>query len=761
MVKSNYLQFVIACLFLCLSSSLIAQTKTEQEDQAYMYFNSGDYATAYLMFDKLNAKYPKEEDYKLKLGLCCLYFPEKNARAIEIFQEMKNETKSATADYYLGKAYQVNYKFDEALAVLEPLVEALSGSKKEEDKAIVADATLGILNCKNGKQLIQNKVIADITNLGPPINTSELEAVPVITADESIMIFTYAGAKSTGGKQNESLKPDPNGKYLLDIYKSEKKADGSWGNPNPIDVLNTNGNDAAIAISPDGQKLFVFFSDAKNSGDIYVSKLNNNEFSKPEPLNANINTPEYWEGSCSVSADGKFLYFSSERPGGMGGRDIWVSELINGDWGPAVNLGPKVNTAYDDDAPFIHPDGITLFLSSKGHLSIGGYDIMFTIKKDNDWTEPKSMGVPLNTTNDDSFYVINSKGDKGFFSSYRAGAGGRGEKDIYMVTPGILGEKPIVALLKGMVYGNDKPIEAKIEVLKAGKENIGPYISDKSTGKYLMALSPGSIYQFKISCEGFETVEETLDIENLNAYIEKNKDFHLFSADVIAAKKATEAAKDSVKKDAIVVTNPVATNPVETKTEESKPVDVKPEEKSVTEPAKNETTTLPKEEKVESPKEKVTTKKTKKVKEEKPEPTSEVSEKEAKNGLCDEQLPDLTPLKSKSLNDPSFYSQLLALAGNYCAKDLTFKVQIGAYRMPANFKYQNLKGLGKVDSETFPDGITRFTQKEFKTLKEAEKHRKKVIAKGQTDAWIVVVKDGKRYTLEDFIMVDFQSKTIN
>lgn len=729
--------------------------RNEMEEQAYMYYNAGDYANAYVLFDKLNAKYPKEYEYRMKLGLCCLYYPEKNARAIEVFRSLQDDYKGPVADYHLGKAYQVNYRFDEALAILEPLVTALATSKKEEDKALVADATLGIANCKNGKYLVQNKVFADITNIGPPINTSETEAVPIINADESMMIFTYSGTKSLGGKVNESLKPDPNGKYGLDIYKSLRKPDGSWETPEPINNLNTNANDAAIALSPDGTSLFIFYSDNKNPGDIHVSHLNNNEFSRSEPLNANINTADYWEGSCSVSADGRFLYFSSERPGGYGGRDIWVSELVNGDWGPAVNLGPKVNTEYDDDAPFIHPDGITLFFSSKGHQSIGGYDIMFAIKEDNGWSETKSMGIPLNTTGDDNFYVINSKGDRGYFSSYRAGTGGLGEKDIYSVTPGILGEKPVVAVLKGVVYGNDKPIGAAIEVNKSTAGNVGPFSADKATGKYLMAFSPGAIYTIRVSAEGFVGVEEKVDLQGLTSYLEKTLDFRLSNSS--AANTSTDVAA-STKEPATATITVSAEEKPKTAEETSSPKETV---------KTSEPTTSPKETTVNEPKDSKTAKtpkatKTPKVPKEKPAGEGTSTELSGDPGNCSETLPDFGPLKSKSLNDPSYYSQLLALAGNYCSKGLVFKVQVGAYRMPDDFsKHNKLKSLGKIESENYPDGITRFTQKEFRTLNQAEKHRQKVIAKGQTDAWIVAVKDGKRYTLEDLIMIDFLGQTIN
>jgi hypothetical protein len=695
MKKSTFLK-VVFFLFLFSGLSGQAQTKSELEEDAYAALNDKDYATAYTLFDKLNAKYPKEFDYKFKLGLCALNNPDKKARAIEIFTDIKKESKGPEGDYYLGKAYHINYKFDEAIPLLESYIEARKNSKNKEDKELVADAERILSNCQNGKLLVDTKVIADIQNIGGPINTEEDEYVPAITTDESIIVYTYRGKKSMGGKLTTDLKPDNvEGEYHEDVYIS-RKTDSTWSVPESIAAINTKGNDASIALSPDGQTLFTFLSTDKNEGDIMVSKLKGNEFSKPEALNKNINT-EFWEGSCSISADGRYLYFASERPGGLGGRDIWVSELIDGDWGPAKNLGPTVNTSLDDDAPFIHPDGITLFFSSKGHQSIGGYDIMFSVKKDNEWTTPKSMGLPLNTTEDDRYYVINSRGDKGFFSSDRAGSGGKGKQDIYMVTPGILGEKPVIALLKGVVYGDDKPIEAKIEVNKiVEKEHIGPFYSNKNSGRYLMALSPGFVYRIKVVAQGYDPIEEDLDIAGLDKYMETIKDFYLYSA----GKTPTATVSNT-----IVSTNTVAavtntTEPVETKTVEP--------------------------------------------------------------GPCTAQnLPDFTPLKGKSLNDISYYKQLLSMAGDYCAEGLVFKVQIAAYRKPQNYKYDHLAQYGKPEIVDYPDGITRFTQLQFKTIREAEVQRQKSIAKGQKDAWIVAFVNGKRYTLEELIMVDFLGKSIN
>jgi hypothetical protein len=293
------------------------------------------------------------------------------------------------------------------------------------------------------------------------------------------------------------------------------------------------------------------------------------------------------------------------------------------------------------------------------------------------------MGLPLNTTEDDRYYVINSDGSTGYFSSNRSG--GIGNQDIYKVQPGILGEKPVIALLKGVVYGNDKPVQAKIEVLKiVQKENIGPFESNEITGKYIMPLSPGSIYRIKVTAPNFDPIEEDMDFENLNAYVEQNKDFYLYNAG--------KTPSDTIK---VATTTTTASN--------------------------------------------------------------------NSNSPCNggSPLPDFTPIKGKSLNDPSVYGQLLSMAGNYCNSGLIFKVQIAAYRKPQNYNYSHLSEFGKPDVKDYPDGITRFTQLEFSTIKEAEVQRQKSIAKGQKDAWIVAFVNGKRYTLEELIQLDFLGKSIN
>ena len=775
-ITIHYITVLVLILF---ANQLNAQSKSTLEDQGYDALNTHQYVKAYEIFDKLHSRYPKEIDYEFKLGICCLNYPEKKDRAIEIYKSMKAKYNTLEVEVYLGKAYHRNYKFNEALATLRPLVDVLSKSEKKEDKFLLDDVSLTISNCENGLYLMENKIIADIQNIGAPINSTELEGVPIITADESQLIYTYVGNKGLGGKLDDAGKSDPiNGVYRSDIYMAERDAsDTKWNAPKPLNTLNTVGEDAVIAISPSGQTLFTYLSSTQNPGDIMVSKLVGNEYTKPIALNSNINSVDFWEGSCTISADGRFLYFASERPEGFGGRDIWMSENIDGDWGPAVNMGPNINTKYDDDAPFIHPDGITLFFSSKGHQSIGGYDIMFSIKEGNEWTKPKSMGIPLNTTEDERYYVINSKGDKGYFSSDRTGSGAMGQQDIYMVTPGILGEKPIVALIKGTVYGDDRPMEAKIEVVKtAQKENIGPFISNNKTGKYLMALSPGFVYRIKVSAEGYDFIEEDLDVEDIGGYMEQVKDFYMYTqtyaANSVPPKQSgvkttikVEAPKKQPKAEPIanVETPQVETPKVEAPKEETPAEVVKTEVKQEVapetvkvNPAKEENpelTTAPvNEKKTSAPKKEKAAKQAK----------EEVATTSTKSsGPCNSSLPSMSNLKGKSLNDGANYRELLSVAGNYCANNIVFKVQVGAYKNPQNFTGSALKSLGNLESDSYPDGITRFTLKEFTTLKQAEAYRQKAIGKGQKDAWVVAFVDGKRYTLEDLIMVDFMSGPAN
>ncbi|MBI2966938.1 MAG: PD40 domain-containing protein [Bacteroidetes bacterium] len=387
-----------------------------------------------------------------------------------------------------------------------------------------------------------------LENLGTPVNTEFFEYAPHITADESMLIFTYRGKKSKGGLQNQYGNPDPNGHYFEDIMVSFRNS-GRWSEPRSIsDSINTNMHDACIALSPDGQKLLVYRDNiGRSSGDIYISELDSNEWQKPKKIK-NINT-NFWEGSATLSADMKTIYFCSDRRGGLGGRDIYMSNLsAGGEWEEPVNMGEVVNSNKDEDSPFIHPDGVTLYFSSKGHNTKGGYDIFIshlqldtaaiTGKSSFLWSNPENIGEPVNTPGDDRFYVVSADGKAAYFSSERTD--GLGLSDIYMIR---LEEKHILLLVKGKVFANDRPAEADIIVAHSESEIQdmnnkyelrGRYKSNSASGKYMMVFNNAGIYSAAFEVRGFPKATEYFPFSRQDTFVEIYRDVDLYSPDYIS-----------------------------------------------------------------------------------------------------------------------------------------------------------------------------------------------------------------------------------
>jgi len=687
--------------FFAFGVNALGQTIDQLNEDAEFYMETEDFSRAYETYAKLEKKDPKNAYYKYQKGICSMHLPDKKQEAILLFEKAYElEPNEPGILLNLGKAYHLNYKFDEAIKYFKQYL-----ATKPEEEAQKKEAERLVQNSESGKRMTQTMLEAEIRNLGAPVNSKEQEYSPVLSADESILMYTYRGTKSTGGLMNGKFKPDPeHGIFYEDIFVSLRNKDSSWAEGLGVPQLNSKQFDATIAISPDGQTLFVYRSTEKDSGDIYISKLEGDDWSAPERLTGDINT-NYYEGGCSITADGKSLYFTSEKPGGLGGRDIYVAEKQeDGSWRNVKNLGPTINTKYDEDSPFIHPDGVTLFFSSMGHNSIGDYDIFYTIKKENTWIDPINMGYPLNTTDDDRYYVINAKGDRGYFSSNRLTNGGNGSQDIFTVTPGILGEKPVLAMVLGVVYGNGIPMDAQIEIVKKSSgEIIGPFTSNAKTGKYLVALSPGENYTFNVRAPGYPDAKEDLDVQKLTKFIEIRKDFHLVKDGYVDP----EVAKLKKMNDLMAMLDTMNTVPDSMHLE--------------------------------------------------PDPTPTVS---STNPCAEFKTIDFSALKGKSLNDPKVYAMLLAIGEKICSEKMIFKVQIAAYRFPKNYKWGHLREFGTPEIVDYPDGITRFTQGKFNGIHLAEVQRQKAIKKGQWDAWIVGFIDGKRYTLEELIMVDFYNKNI-
>lgn len=470
-----------------------------------------------------------------KLGLCYLQSPYEKYKAVYHLEkavqnvthnyspEDVTERKAPDFAYYtLGEAYRLNYNFIASYVYFKKFKDIV-GNKNEE---LTADIDKQLLTNTNAQEFTKDTARVVIVNLGDSINSPYPDYSPVVSADESTLIFTSRRPGSTGSEKTDD------DQFFEDIYVCYKKTDGSWTSAKSIGInINTSENDANIGLSPEGNQLFVYKS--INGGDIYYSKLEGDTWSGLTPLSSKINSPG-WETHATISVDGSTIYFVSDRKeGGFGGRDIWrCVKLPNGDWSLPTNLGPTVNTATDEDAPFIHPDGVTLFFSSKGHKNMGGFDVFKTTKNENGkWSEPENLRAPINTPDDDIFYVQSADGKRGYVSSVRKG--NYGEKDIYRIDFDRAIAEPLT-LLKGVLTfngTNKTPSNVKITVIdEANGEIVQDIKPNEKTGKYIMILAPGAkgkTYSVNFEADGYQPIVISLVIPPNSSYQEIEKEFIL------------------------------------------------------------------------------------------------------------------------------------------------------------------------------------------------------------------------------------------
>lgn len=375
----------------------------------------------------------------------------------------------------------------------------LSEEKKKNAAKFIADAEFSL-------EAMKNPVPFKPINMGAAVNTDKEEYLPVVTADEETLIFTRMA------NNNE------------DFFTS-KKQDNSWKKSLYLSPsINTSTfNEGAQCISPDG--MYLFFTgcnrpEGNGRCDIYLSKREGKGWSAPFNLGAPINTPG-WESQPSLSADGHTLYFVSTRPGGLGGYDIWKSELkAGGSWSNPVNLGPSVNTPYDEHSPFIHHDDITLYFASNGWPGLGNRDL-FISKKDasGNFSKPRNLGFPINTSGEESGLTVSSDGRTAFFASNIKG--GFGGMDIYSfeLPPSIRPE--IVTYVKGKVFDakTKEPLDANIRITALKTNTIAfEDVSNFETGEFLATMpAAGKSFGLSVDRKGYLFYSENFSLEKPDA----------------------------------------------------------------------------------------------------------------------------------------------------------------------------------------------------------------------------------------------------
>lgn len=423
------------------------------------------------------------------------------------------ERRTPLATYkFLADAYHLDSQFDKAILTYNIYRQEMKKQHKN-DNVNEDEADRRIQMCYTAKELVKTPVNMKVENMGKAVNSKYADYSPVLTADGKIMIFT---SRREGGITNDTY---DDGRYFEDIYMTHF-VNGKWSEAKNIgEPINTSGNDATVGITIDGQNILIY-KDDNGDGNIYRTHLNGDTWSAPEKLNENINS-KYWEPSAFITADGNTMYFVSDRPGGYGGRDIYKSELDeNGEWGKAMNLGATINTKDDEDGPFLHPDGITLFFASTGHKTMGGFDIFYSaMSDDGSWQTPVNVGFPVNSPDDDVFYVVSPDKTRAYYSSYKEG--GIGEKDNYMITFIDRKQEPLT-LLKGEVKDDAGMVPKNIVITVTDNETgklVGVYRTNSKTGQYVMILTPGKNYNLVYEAEGFLFYSENRDIpKNTNYY---------------------------------------------------------------------------------------------------------------------------------------------------------------------------------------------------------------------------------------------------
>jgi outer membrane protein OmpA-like peptidoglycan-associated protein len=545
MIKSR---LAALCLGLLFALTCFAQNAKKSLKNANAMYEQEQYKNAIPIYMEVLKLEPDNAEANYKIGVCYLKSIHKHKALIYLKKaEKANPAIAPDINLRLAIANHFSHEFAEALKyykLYKPLID-------KKNTNLLADIDRKIYECENGIEYMKNPVKAKIENMGPVINSKDEDFAPVISADESILVFTSRRTGSTGGILDET------NRLHEDIYISYNKK-GTWTKPENIGkTINTDGHDASIALSPDGSQVFIYKDD--NSGDIFSSKFDGEKWSKPEGLGKNVNT-KYPEKSVSMTADGKTIYFTSNKEGGMGGLDIYMSKKDKkGKWGEAVNVGKPINTEYNDDAPFIHPDGKTLYFSSEGHAGMGMFDIYKTTLKDNGtWSQPENMGYPINTADDDIYFVLSADNKHGYYASEREG--GLGEADIYLISmpkPEVLAEvnsKDVtissntetgrkkmtmvakvesfnpITILKGTVKDalTKELLEADLEVVDNEKnEVISELKTNKATGAYLVVLPSGKNYGIRVQKQDYLFHSENFDIPQSTNYQEIVKDVEL------------------------------------------------------------------------------------------------------------------------------------------------------------------------------------------------------------------------------------------
>ncbi len=543
--------FILLSIFKFIPGHTYAQSKYFKDKfmEAEYYFMYEDYRRALPIYKSLYEKDSTNANLAYRIGLC--YFnstdPKGKKKSLPYFEKA---VKKMTSDYnegsykenkapydamfYLANDYRFVGKYDKAIELFEKFKKTIP----IKNTFYIEYVNREIQATRNAKELMKYKVQVQVIRLDSIIdhgkykgnknnplsfgrvNDSIIRNCPVVSDDEKTIVFT----QGTKNKFNIELDIDEdNADYQMDSIYYCKKINGKWTKPKNISPILSSHYDKMVptSLNADGTELYLVI-DHNDNGDIYVSKYYDGKWHKAKKLNKYINT-RYWESHASISSDGKALYFTSDRPGGYGGLDIYVSYKDDkGDWGPAINLGKTINTKYDEETPFILNDGKTLYFSSQGHYSMGGFDVFHSRKLSNGkWSTPLNLGYPISTVGNDLFYLPKKNGEYAFFAlnSNERDIPEIKDNDIFAlkITPPKNQMTEIV--LKGTITLQDNnpeyPKDLGVYVIDTiANDTVKKLNVDRKTGKYNTILNAGA-YKLLYKGSGYKPESKILYIPEI------------------------------------------------------------------------------------------------------------------------------------------------------------------------------------------------------------------------------------------------------
>lgn len=500
-------------------------------------FNAGDYVKAVNLYKEVLASRPNDPVIIFHIGECYFNMNEPD-KALDQFEKAKSINENAHPDirYMVGRCYQMKGRIEDAMVEY-----SAARTSNANNPVKLKEIDYFFAQCQTAKSMMATPKPVKVTNLGAKVNSPYDDKRPSVTSDMKTMIFT--SRRPDGKNANQDNEGD--GGYFEDIYTCVwDSAKMTWGEADLVKgAVNTDGHDASCSISPDGKQLFMYVNnmEAGGAGDIYVSKRSSSgKWGTPKNMGKGINT-SYFEDGAVLSPDGNTLYFMSERgqdlpwkgQKGYGRSDIWMCKKVDKNkWGDPVNLGPTINTEYDEGGIYPAADGKTLYFCSNGHNSMGGYDIFMTRWENNQWTTPVNVGYPINTVANERMFLLAPDGKTAYVDSDRDG--GIGERDIWMVDMTELMPKPhtgpYMSLLTGSVFNGDgKPVSAEIQVYDASGAKVTSTTSS-AEGNYQLKLEGDKTYEIRIEIPGYKSIKESvkLDADKSGATFEMVKHFILY-----------------------------------------------------------------------------------------------------------------------------------------------------------------------------------------------------------------------------------------